>query len=109
MLQLQYRAGRFPAHIFDGVLIAQPVRALDSVVHVPAPIVLAHIAHGRGDAALSSDRMATGWKNFRDTGGLQAGLGRTHGSPQARTARTDHHHIIDMVHNLIGLRHTSAP
>ena len=37
---------RFPAQIFDGVLVAEPVGALDRIVHVPAPVVLAHIAEG---------------------------------------------------------------
>ena len=44
MLQLVNRFRRITAEIFDRVLIAQPVRPLDGVVHVPAPVILAHIA-----------------------------------------------------------------
>ena len=44
MLELDDRRDRLAAHVFDGVLVAEPVRALDGVVHVPAPVVLAHVA-----------------------------------------------------------------
>jgi hypothetical protein len=48
------------AEIFDGILVAQPVRPLDGVVHVPAPVVLAHIAKRRGNAALRCNRVRAG-------------------------------------------------
>ena len=57
MLQLVDRFRRVAAHIFDGVLVAEPVGTLDGVVHVPAPVVLAHIAKRGGDAALRRDSM----------------------------------------------------
>ena len=44
MFQLDHRRHRFPAHVFDGVLIAQPVGTFDGVVHVKAPVIFAHIA-----------------------------------------------------------------
>ena len=44
MLQLVDRGGRMAAEIFDEILVAQPVRTLDGVVHVPAPVILTHIA-----------------------------------------------------------------
>src|SRR5258707_12809845 len=45
MLQFQHRGYRLAAHIFDRILVAEPVGALDRVVHVKAPIVaVAHIA-----------------------------------------------------------------
>src|SRR3979411_3374206 len=50
VLELIDRLGRLAAEIFDGVLVAEPVRALDRVIHVPAPVVLAHVA-ARGRAA----------------------------------------------------------
>ena len=55
MLELDDRLRRHLAHIFDGVLVAEPVGALDRVVHVPAPIVIAHIAECGGHAALRGD------------------------------------------------------
>ena len=44
MLKLVNGFGRVAAQIFDGVLVAEPVRPLHGVVHVPAPVVPAHIA-----------------------------------------------------------------
>ena len=60
MFELVDRLGRAAAHVFDGVLVAEPVGALDGVVHVPAPVVLAHIAERGGDAALRRDRVRAG-------------------------------------------------
>ncbi len=36
-----------PAQILDRILVAQPVRSLHSVVHVPAPVVRFHVAKRR--------------------------------------------------------------
>ena len=44
MLKLVNRFGRFAAEIFDRILIAQPVRPFDRVIHVPAPVIRTHIA-----------------------------------------------------------------
>src|SRR3546814_4440568 len=38
MFKLDHRGGRLAHHIFDRVLVAEPVRALDRVVHVPASV-----------------------------------------------------------------------
>src|ERR1700678_1111934 len=57
VLELDDGGGRLLAHELDGVLVAEPVRAFDGVIHVPAPIVLAHVAQGGADAALSGDGM----------------------------------------------------
>ena len=57
VLQLIHGGRRVAAEIFDRVLVAEPVGALDGVVHVPAPVILAHIAERRSDAALSGNRV----------------------------------------------------
>ncbi len=44
MLQLVNGGGSGAHHVFDRVLVAEPVSALHRVVHVPAPVILAHIA-----------------------------------------------------------------
>ena len=44
VLELDHHLGRHAAHELDRVLVAQPVGALDRVVHVPVPAVLAHVA-----------------------------------------------------------------
>src|SRR5207248_2997097 len=75
MLELDYRFHRIAAHELDRVLVAEPVRPLDGVVHVPAPVVLAHIAERGADAALRRDGMAAGREDLADTGGLEPGNG----------------------------------
>ena len=82
MLELVDRVGRLAAQIFDGVLVAEPVRPLDGVVHVPAPVVRAHIAERRGDAALRRDGVRAGREHLGDAGGAQARLARSR--PTAR-------------------------
>src|SRR5262249_57030844 len=52
MLQLVNRFGRVAAQIFDRVLVAEPVGALDGVVPMPTPVVFAHIAERSRNAAL---------------------------------------------------------
>src|SRR3546814_7254299 len=54
VLQLQHRSRRLLAHVLDGVLIAQPVRALDGVVEMEAPVVLAHIRSEEHTSELQS-------------------------------------------------------
>src|SRR3546814_10776869 len=39
----------FAHHVFDGVLIAQPVRPLDGVEHVPGPVVRRVVTQRSGD------------------------------------------------------------
>ena len=36
--------GRLLGHVVDGVLVSQPIRALDGVVEMIAPIVFLHVA-----------------------------------------------------------------
>jgi hypothetical protein len=67
MLQLQYGRHRLPAHVFDGILIAQPVGTLDGVVHVEAPIVaVTHVAERSGHAALRGHGVAACREDLRD-------------------------------------------
>src|SRR5580698_4652617 len=54
-VMLEFQDGRYSlaAHILDSVLVAEPVGALDSVVHVKTPIVaIAHIAKRSGHSTL---------------------------------------------------------
>src|SRR5262249_60907039 len=66
------RRGGVAAEIFDRVLIAEPIRPLDGVAHVPPPVILAHIAQCRGNAALRRDRVRAGREYLADTGGSPA-------------------------------------
>src|SRR5262249_12436220 len=67
-LQLYDRRRRFLAHEFDRVLVSEPVGALHRVVHVPAPVVLTHVAQRSTDATLGRDRVAARWKELGNAG-----------------------------------------
>ncbi len=58
--------GRLPAHVVDGVLVAEPVAALDGVVGVPAPVVGSHIAQGCVDTTLGCHRVRPRGKELGD-------------------------------------------
>ena len=102
MLEFVDRVRRVAHHVFDGVLVAEPVRPLDGVVHVPAPVVLVHVAERRRDAALRRDRMRAGRKHLGDAGGAQSGLAAADHGAQARAAGADHDHVIGVVFDRIG-------
>ena len=103
MLQLVHRLGRFPRQIFHRVGVAQPVRPLDGVVHVPLPAVRAHVAQAGGDAALCRNRVRPGRENLCHAGGAQALLGHAQRCAQTRAASTHHHHIVIM--RLVSVSH----
>ena len=102
MLELDDRGGRFAGQIFDRVLVAEPVGALDGVVHVPGPVVGAHVAEAGGDPALRGDGVAAGREHLGDAGGLQPRLGGAHRCPKPGAAGADDDHVIAVVDNLVG-------
>ena len=102
MLELDDRGNAVAAHVFDRVLVAQPVGALDRVVHVPAPVVRAHVAQRRGDAALSGDRMTAGGKYLGNAGGLETLVGHAEGGAQARAAGADNHDVVFVLDDGVG-------
>ncbi len=102
MLELVDRVGRVAHHVFDRVLVAEPVRPLDGVVHVPAPVVRMHVAERGRNAALCRDRVRAGRENLGDAGGAQAGLAAADHGAQTGAAGADHDHIIGVVLDRIG-------
>lgn len=74
VLQLNNRRNRFLSHVVNCVLVAEPVGALDGVVHVPAPVVFCHVAKRSIDAALSRDGVRAGWKELRYACCLETGF-----------------------------------
>ena len=90
VLELDDRGRRFLAHELDRVLVAEPVRALDGVVEMEAPVVLAHVAERGADAALRRDGVAARREHLGDAGGRQARLGEARASragPRRRRRR----------------------
>ncbi len=102
MFELVNRFRRVADHIFDGVLVAEPVRPFHGVVHVPAPVVLAHIAERGRDAALRRDRVRARRKHFGDAGGAQAGFAAADGGAQPRAAGADDDDVVAVIFDRIG-------
>ena len=102
MLQFVDGFGCLAHHIFDRILVAEPVRPLDGVVHVPAPVVRMHVAERSGDAALRRHRVRTGRKHFCDAGGVKAGFAAADHGAQPGAAGADHHDVVGVVLDRIG-------
>ena len=81
MLEFDDRVRRLLAHVFDRILVTEPVGTLDRVVHVPAPVVFTHVAERCADAALCRNRVTAGRENLGDAGRAQAGLGHAECRP----------------------------
>jgi hypothetical protein len=81
----------------DGILVAEPIRTLDGIVHMPSPVVLVHITQCGIDATLGGDGMTSGREELRYTGRVEASLCKTEGSSQTGAARTDDDSIVLVV------------
>src|SRR5665647_3713973 len=101
----QFEDGRdgLPAHIFDGILVAEPVGPFDRVVHVPLPTVFAEIAETGCNAALGCNRMTACRKHLCDAGSRQARLDGALRGAQTGAAGTNDDDIKRMVDELVGL------
>ena len=95
-------------HILNRVLIAQPIRSLYGIVHVPRPMVRRVVLQRCRNATLCRHSVRTRGKNFRDTCGFQSGLGSAHRRAQTGTARADDNNVVSMVDNLVGIRHQAG-
>ena len=93
---------RVAHHVFDRVLVAEPVRPLDGVVHVPAPVVRMHVAERSRNAALRRNRMRAGREHFGDAGGAQARFRAADHGAQTGAAGADHHDVVGVVLDRIG-------
>ena len=93
MLQLVHHFRCGAAHVFDGILIAEIVRTLHRVVHMPVPVVFVDVAQRSGDAALSRHGMRTCGEHLGQHRDFQARLGQRQCGAHPRTARAHHHHI----------------
>src|SRR5262249_1719830 len=102
VFKLVNRRRGIATEILDRILIAEPVRPLDGVVHVPPPVILAHIAERRGNAALGRNRVRTGREHLADGGGPQTGRAASDDGAQARAAGADHDDVVGMILDRIG-------
>src|ERR1700693_4181274 len=82
MFQLDDRGDGLPAHVLDRILIAEPVRPFDRIIHMPLPTVFAEVAETGRNAALRGNRMTPRREHFRDACGRQTRLNRALSRPQ---------------------------
>ena len=101
MLKLINSFRGIATQIFDCILIAQPIRALDRIVHMPTPVIITHIAKRCRNATLSSNSVATRWKNLRNTCCPQAFFRAPKRCTQTRPAGANNDNIELMVYELI--------
>ncbi len=104
MLQLIDGRNGLAAHVLDRVLVAEPVRTLDGVVHVPAPVVRPHVAERRADAALRGHGVAAGREHLGDAGGLQPRRAHAERRAQSRSAGADDDHVVGVIDDVVGAR-----
>ena len=109
MFELDDRGRRLLAHELNGILIAEPIRALDGVIHMPAPIIDAHVAERGGDAALRSDRVAARGKHLGQAGRRQTRLRKPKRRAQSRPARADDDHIVGVIDEFVVAHNRENP
>ena len=108
VLEFDDRIGRFLAHVLDRILVAKPVGALDRVVHMPAPVVLAHVAKRRGDPALRRHRMAARREDLRNAGRVEAGVRQSECGTQAGAARANDDDVVTVIDEFV-VAHAPIP
>ena len=102
VFELDDRGRCLLAHELDRILIAEPVGALDGVVHVPAPVVFTHVGERGTDAPLRCDGVAARREHLGDAGGGQSGLGQAQRRAQSCAAGADDHDIVGVIDQLVG-------
>merc|ERR1719412_2747021 len=100
-LQFNHSGRGLPGHVVDGVLVSQPIRSLDSVVHVPPPVVRLHVAQGSVDASLGGHSVGPGGEELRDDGRLESFLHQTEGSSETGASSSYQNSVIGVVNHWI--------
>lgn len=101
VLELDDGRRSLTSHVVDGVLVTEPVGALDGVVHVPVPVILVHVSQGSVDTTLGSNGVGTSGEQLGDTGGVEAVLGQAEGSAETRTTGAHHHSVVLVVDDAV--------
>ena len=60
IFEFQNGGGSFTGHVVNGILITQPIRSFNCVVHVPPPVIGLHVTKSGIDTTLSGHSVATG-------------------------------------------------
>eukprot|EP00760_Papus_ankaliazontas_P024347 PhM_4_TR2254/c0_g1_i1/m.78351 len=88
-VELRHHGGGLLAHVLDGVLVTEPVAALDGVEHVPPPVVVLSVRKRSVEAALGGDGVRAAGVQLRDAGDVVAGGGDAHGCAETGATGTD--------------------
>jgi hypothetical protein len=97
MLELEDGRRGFLAHELDGVLVTEPVRPLDGVVEVEAPVVFAHVAERGADATLRGDCVAPRREHLGDARSVEPLLRQAERGPQPCPAGADDDDVVGVV------------
>lgn len=97
MLEFDNGGGSLTSHVVNSILITQPVRSLDGIVHVPSPVILVHVAKGSVDTTLSGDSVTSGREKLGNTGSVEASLSKTESGTKTGTTGTDNEGIVLVV------------
>src|SRR3569832_472952 len=109
VLELHHQARGRSAHVFDRVLVAEVIAALHRVVHVPVPVVRAHVAERGIHAALRRDRVRARRKDLGYDGHRGLRLGQLQRGAQATAARADHQRVEAPPRHCLLYFHHQAP
>ncbi len=99
MLQLVHHFRRGATHELDGVLVAEVVRALYRVVHVPMPVIGGDVTQRRRDAALRRHGVRARGEHFRQYRHFQPGLRQSQRGAHSGSSRADYHHVKSAFRN----------
>lgn len=101
VLELDDGVGSFSSHVVDGVLVAEPIGALDSVVHVVLPAVFFHVAESGVDSALSGDRVRSSWEELGDASSVEASFREAKGSAETSSTGADDESVEFVIDDFI--------
>mmetsp|Transcript_12168 Transcript_12168/g.17734 ORF Transcript_12168/g.17734 Transcript_12168/m.17734 type:complete len:264 (+) Transcript_12168:750-1541(+) len=101
LLQFQHSLGGLTTHVMNGILVTQPIASLDSIIHMPAPIIFVHVSKGGIDSSLGCHGVGTGGEEFGDAGGFESCFRETHGGTEACSSGSNDDGIVFMVDNCV--------
>ena len=109
VLELHHRGDRLAAHVLDGILVAEPVRPLHGVVHMPGPMVFAHVTEGSAHSPLGRHGVAAGREQLGDARGGQPFRCQSERRPQASASRSHYDYVVAVVDERVGGQVRSPP
>lgn len=103
MLELNDGSRSLSTHVVDSILVSQPVGTLDSVVHVPPPVIFGHVTQCGIDTTLSCYSVRSRGEQLGDTGGVKTGLCETESGSKTRSTSSYDDGIVLVVNDWVPL------